>query len=203
MSETIFVTGATGLGRCQRLQAPDRAGRPGARPGPPERPTPSPWPPWASRSCTGDVTDADDVRRAANGSDAAIHCAALLGGASQNLPDFEAVNVEGTKHVLDAAEALGMRRVVAVSTGTFFDTSGGLEREDAPVTKEPSSGSLHHHQDGGVPRRHGPGGRRAGRGHHAPRRHLRPVAGGEQRARPDQLQPGAAVGAPRGASPGT
>jgi len=31
-----------------------------------------------------------------------------------------------------------MRRVVAVSTGTFFDTAGGLEREDAPVMKEPS-----------------------------------------------------------------
>jgi len=28
---------------------------------------------------------------------------------------------------------------VAVSTGTFFDTAGGLEREDAPVSKEPSS----------------------------------------------------------------
>ncbi len=41
--------------------------------------------------------------------------------------------------MLDAGEALGMRRVVAVSTGTFFDTSGGLEREDAPVSKEPSS----------------------------------------------------------------
>ena len=59
--------------------------------------------------------------------------------ASQNLPDFEAVNVDGTRHVLDAAEALGLRRVVAVSTGTFFDTAGGLEREDAPVMKEPSS----------------------------------------------------------------
>ena len=47
--------------------------------------------------------------------------------------------MDGTKHVLDAAEALGMRRVVAVSTGTFFDTSGGLEREDAPVSKTPSS----------------------------------------------------------------
>ena len=32
-----------------------------------------------------------------------------------------------------------MRRVVAVSTGTFFDTSGGLEREDAPVSEHPSS----------------------------------------------------------------
>jgi dihydroflavonol-4-reductase len=88
---------------------------------------------------TGDITDADDVRRAATGADAAIHSAALLGGASQHLPDFEAVNVQGTKHVLDVAEALDMRRVVAVSTGTFFDTTGGLEREDAPVMKEPSS----------------------------------------------------------------
>ena len=87
----------------------------------------------------GDITDAGDVRRAATGADAVIHCAALLGGASQNLPDFEAVNVRGTTHVLDAAEALGMRRVVAVSTGTFFDTTGGLEREDAPVMREPSS----------------------------------------------------------------
>ncbi len=86
----------------------------------------------------GDVTVAHDVRRAATGADAAIHSAALLGGASQNLPDFEAVNVMGTRHVLDAAGALGMRRVVALSTGTFFDTSGGLEREDAPVSKEPS-----------------------------------------------------------------
>ena len=88
---------------------------------------------------TGDVTDADAVRRAARGSDAAIHCAALLGGASQNLADFEAVNIGGTKNVLDAAEAADLGRVVAVSTGTFFDTAGGLDREDAPVTKEPSS----------------------------------------------------------------
>jgi len=88
---------------------------------------------------SGDITDAADVRRAATGCESAIHCAALLGGASQNLPDFEAVNVQGTKNVLDAAQALGMRRVVAVSTGTFFDTAGGLDREDAPVMKEPSS----------------------------------------------------------------
>ena len=88
---------------------------------------------------TGDVTDADAVVRAARGADAAIHCAALLGGASQNLADFEAVNIGGTKNVLDAAEAVDLRRVVAVSTGTFFDTAGGLDREDAPVSKEPSS----------------------------------------------------------------
>ncbi len=54
------------------------------------------------------------------------------------MADFEAVNVGGTKNVLDAAEAVDLGRVVAVSTGTFFDTAGGLDREDAPVTKKPS-----------------------------------------------------------------
>ncbi len=138
MSETVFVTGATGLAganacrllleRGDRVRALARAGADSA-----------PLAALGAEVVVGDITDADAVRKGAEGSDSAIHCAALLGGASQHLPDFEAVNVDGTRHVLDTAEALGLRRVVAVSTGTFFDTSGGLEREDAPVSKEPSS----------------------------------------------------------------
>jgi len=88
---------------------------------------------------TGDVTDAEAVVRAARGADSAIHCAALLGGASQDLADFERVNIGGTKNVLDAARVVDLGRVVAVSTGTSFDTAGGLDREDAPVSKTPSS----------------------------------------------------------------
>jgi dihydroflavonol-4-reductase len=34
---------------------------------------------------------------------------------------------------------LGLRRTVAVSTTTFFDTVEGVEREDAPLATEPSS----------------------------------------------------------------
>ena len=138
MSETVFVTGATGLAGaniCQLLIERGDSVRALAR----ATADTDPLVALGVDVISGDVTDADDVRRAATGSDTAIHCAALLGGASQNFPDFQAVNVDGTKHVLDAAEALGMRRVVAVSTGTFFDTVGGLEREDAPVSKEPSS----------------------------------------------------------------
>ena len=52
----------------------------------------------------GDIGDADDVLRAAKGAEAAIHCAALLGGASQDLEDFKAVNMVGTTNVLDAAK---------------------------------------------------------------------------------------------------
>jgi dihydroflavonol-4-reductase len=138
VSQTVFVTGATGLAGaniCKLLIERGDAVRALARPGADTGPLAA----LGVHVVTGDVTDAADVRRAATGADAAIHCAALLGGASQNLPDFDAVNVQGTKHVLDAAVALGLRRVVAVSTGTFFDTAGGLDREDAPVTKEPSS----------------------------------------------------------------
>jgi dihydroflavonol-4-reductase len=138
MTQTVLVTGGTGLAGanvCKLLIERGDAVRALARA---EADT-GPLAALGVEIVSGDVTNADDVRRAATGSDAAIHCAALLGGASQDLPAFQAVNVDGTKHVLDAAEALGLRRVVAVSTGTFFDTAGGLEREDAPVSKEPSS----------------------------------------------------------------
>jgi dihydroflavonol-4-reductase len=138
VTQTVLVTGATGLAGaniCKLLIERGDHVRALAR----ETADTEPLSSMGVEVITGDVTDADAVIRAATGSDAAIHCAALLGGASQNLADFEAVNIGGTKNVLDAAEAVGLRRVVAVSTGTFFDTGGGLEREDAPVTKEPSS----------------------------------------------------------------
>jgi dihydroflavonol-4-reductase len=85
----------------------------------------------------GDITDADDVLRAAKGAEAAIHCAALLGGASQDLDDFKAVNMVGTTNVLDAGKAHGMRRVVALSTATFLNLGTGLDFEEAPVLEKP------------------------------------------------------------------
>ena len=138
MSETVLVTGATGLAGanvCQVLVERGDRVRALARSGADSGPLAA----MGVEVVTGDVTSADDVLVAARGADAAIHCAALLGGASQDLDAFQAVNVDGTRHVLDAAEAVGMRRVVGVSTGTFFDTSTGLDREDAPVSSEPSS----------------------------------------------------------------
>jgi dihydroflavonol-4-reductase len=85
----------------------------------------------------GDIRDADDVLRAAKGAEAAIHCAALLGGASQDLDDFKAVNTVGTSNVLDAGKAHDMRRVVALSTATFLNLGTGLDFEDAPVLDKP------------------------------------------------------------------
>ncbi len=137
MSQTVLVTGATGLAGaniCKLLTERGDAVRALAR----QSADIGPLAELGVEVVTGDVTDPDAVLRAATGTDAAIHCAALLGGASQDMADFEAVNIGGTRNVLDAAEKVDLRRVVAVSTGTFFDTSTGLDREDAPVMKNPS-----------------------------------------------------------------
>ncbi|HEY1840413.1 MAG TPA: NAD-dependent epimerase/dehydratase family protein [Mycobacterium sp.] len=136
MATTIFVTGATGQtggNVCEQLiergdhvralvRNPDEAAALGG---------------IGVELIKGDITDADDVLRAAKGAEAAIHCAALLGGASQDLEDFKAVNVVGTANVLDAANRRGMRRVVALSTATFINLSTDLGFEEAPVLENP------------------------------------------------------------------
>jgi dihydroflavonol-4-reductase len=136
MASTIFVTGATGQtggNVCEQLvergdhvralvRNPDEAGA---------------LADIGVELVTGDISDADDVLRAAKGAEAAIHCAALLGGASQHLDDFRAVNVVGTTNVLNAGQAHGMRRVVALSTATFMDLTTDRDFEDAPVLDDP------------------------------------------------------------------
>ncbi|WAJ43941.1 NAD-dependent epimerase/dehydratase family protein [Mycobacterium sp. Aquia_216] len=136
MGSTIFVTGATGQtggNVCEQLIGRGDQVRGLVRD------------PDAARALAeigvelvkGDISDADDVLRAAKGAEAAIHCAALLGGASQDLEDFKAVNLVGTTNVLDAAKAHGMRRVVALSTATFLNLNAGVDFEEAPVLGNP------------------------------------------------------------------
>src|ERR1700730_5266701 len=136
MPSTIFVTGATGQtggNVCEQLiergdhvralvRNPDEA---------------SALSDIGVELVKGDIRDRDDVLRAAKGAEAAIHCAALLGGASQDLEDFKAVNMVGTANVLDAGKAHGMRRVVALSTATFLNLSTAVDFEEAPVLEKP------------------------------------------------------------------
>src|SRR6202022_4191987 len=138
MPSTIFVTGATGQtggNVCEQLiergdhvrgllSNPDEAGA---------------LSDIGVELVKGDIRDADDVLRGAKGAEAAIHCAALLGGASQDLEDFKAVNMVGTTNVLDAAKAHGMRRVVALNTATFFNLNADVDFEEAPVLEDPPS----------------------------------------------------------------
>jgi len=136
MASTIFVTGATGQtggNVCEQLIARGDQVRALVR-NPDEA---AALAEIGVELVKGDISDADDVLRSAKGADAAIHCAALLGGASQDLEDFKAVNMVGTTNVLDAANAHGMRRVVALSTATFLDLNAGVDFEEAPVLKNP------------------------------------------------------------------
>lgn len=65
----------------------------------------------------GKLESADDLLRAAEGVDVIYHIAALYRAA--NVPDsiYEQVNVGGTRHVLEAARAQGVKRVIHCSTG--------------------------------------------------------------------------------------
>ena len=85
----------------------------------------------------GDIAEADDVRSSRPGLRGRHPLRRPARGASQDLADFEAVNVVGTTNVLDAGRALDMRRVVALSTGTFFDLSHPGPVEEAPVLEDP------------------------------------------------------------------
>jgi dihydroflavonol-4-reductase len=136
MTDTVFVTGGTGLtgaNVCEQLIERGDTVRALVRN------------PADAAALTaigvdlvqGDIADADDVVRASKGCDAAIHCAALLGGASQDLADFQAVNTVGTTNVLDAAKSHGVRRVVALSTATFIDLTTSAPFEEAPVLDDP------------------------------------------------------------------
>lgn len=66
----------------------------------------------------GSVRDSDQVRRAMKGIDYVFHAAALKQVPSCEFFPMEAVktNILGTQHVLDAAEACGVQKVVVLST---------------------------------------------------------------------------------------
>jgi 2-alkyl-3-oxoalkanoate reductase len=73
----------------------------------------------------GDVRDRDAVLRAAAGCDAIVHGAARVGVVG-GWEDFESVNVGGTLHVLDAARARDIQRVVHVSTPSVAHDGSSL-----------------------------------------------------------------------------
>jgi dihydroflavonol-4-reductase len=64
----------------------------------------------------GDVRDPDCVRRAVAGCASVFHVAALYRFWARNPKDFYAINVGGTRNVLDAAREAGVGRVIYTST---------------------------------------------------------------------------------------
>jgi dihydroflavonol-4-reductase len=81
----------------------------------------------------GDLTDAAALTRAAAGVDVVYHIAATYREAGQPDAAYRAINVEGTRHVLEAAQAGGAQRVVHCSTGGVHGhIANPPANEDAP-----------------------------------------------------------------------
>ena len=93
----------------------------------------SPLPAKGVAAVEGDLTDAAALRRAADGVDVVYHIAATYREAGQPDSAYRAINVEGTKNVLEAAQAGGARRVVHCSTGGVHGhIANPPANEDAP-----------------------------------------------------------------------
>lgn len=81
----------------------------------------------------GDVRDAQCVRRAMAGCDVVMHLAALIAiPHSYNAPaSYVDTNVSGTLNVVQAAQELGLRRVIHTSTSEVYGTARFV-----PITEE-------------------------------------------------------------------
>jgi len=93
----------------------------------------SPLPAKGVTVAEGDLMDAAAVRRAMNGIEVVYHIAATYREAGQPDSAYRAINVEGTRHVLEAAKAAGVTRVVHCSTGGVHGhIANPPANEDAP-----------------------------------------------------------------------
>jgi dihydroflavonol-4-reductase len=87
----------------------------------------------------GDVLDDDALARAVHGCDAVFHLAALYSYARAHARAMQAVNVDGTRAVLDAAARAGVRRVVHTSSCA---TCGPVAGRAATEADEPPAWEL-------------------------------------------------------------
>jgi nucleoside-diphosphate-sugar epimerase len=76
---------------------------------------------------SGDLSDADAIRRGLEGCDACFHIAAVyeVGMPKSKQPAMLEANVGGTERVLDAAIDAGVKRIVYVSTVNVFGNTRG------------------------------------------------------------------------------
>lgn len=78
----------------------------------------------------GDITDRNALQAAMTGVDTVFHTAAYVELGIVNEEEMERVNVEGTRAVLEVAQAVGVSKLVYCSTiGIFGDTGGNTVNE--------------------------------------------------------------------------
>jgi len=90
---------------------------------------------------TGDLTDRASLERAVDGCSVVYHVAADYRLWSKNPAELYDSNVDGTRHLLQAATEAGVERVVYTSTvGCIGFVDGGLGDETTPVSLAEMSG---------------------------------------------------------------
>ncbi|HUU32790.1 MAG TPA: NAD-dependent epimerase/dehydratase family protein [Vicinamibacterales bacterium] len=81
----------------------------------------------------GDLLSPDTLARACAGAEVVYHIAATYREAGQPDSAYRAINVDGTRHLLEAAKAAGARRLVHCSTGGVHGhVANPPANEDAP-----------------------------------------------------------------------
>jgi nucleoside-diphosphate-sugar epimerase len=132
----VLVTGATGFTGghlAQYLAGRGDEVRALVRPKSRARFDASALPPHGVRACEGDLTDAGSLGRAMEGVEVVYHIAATYREAGQPDSAYRAINVEGTRNVLEVANASSVRRVVHCSTGGVHGhIANPPANEDAP-----------------------------------------------------------------------
>lgn len=140
MTGTALVTGATGAigpGLVQQLAAAGYRVKAMAR-----RPPPAGL--WSApvELIRGDITDEPLLRQAAAGVDLVFHLAAKLhvpNPSAALAPEYERVNVDGARCVVQAARAAQVRRVVFFSTISVYGPSNGCAAFDETSTPNPQT----------------------------------------------------------------
>ncbi len=131
-----LVTGATGFTGGHLAQHLIHAGdevRALVRPKSRARFDSSPLPSKGVVAFEGDLVDAASLQRAVAGVDVVYHIAATYRESGQPDSAYRAINIDGTRNLLEAAKAAGVTRVVHCSTGGVHGhISNPPANEDAP-----------------------------------------------------------------------
>jgi len=92
----------------------------------------------------GDITDAQAVRTAVQGIDAIFHLAAArdVRGAPESV--YQKINVEGTRHLLEAAAEASVQRFIYCSSVGVARYPGNLEADEMLPFSEPTSQVFYH-----------------------------------------------------------
>jgi nucleoside-diphosphate-sugar epimerase len=83
---------------------------------------------------SGSITDAELCRRASRGATHVFHLAVAMREGGKRDEFFESINLDGTRHLLEAASVQRVERFVYCSTiGIYGHRAPGITREDSPL----------------------------------------------------------------------